>query len=359
MAMTNEIVKFAAGNEAVKNYFEAVTDYELHRFSIDGYDSSVSLSKKNEKLNEAFLSAVEAKAGVTREDAKEAWMAHPAVKWAAMSIVDATINSLLPIVVFPNMNDFVDLRTTAYGDIVHFKVMPRELFTVSLGGHGERTTLRQKNFNGDVIVNPVEHIITVYTDMYSVLAGKEDLGEMVRLAILSIQETMSKDAITALSAGLTAGAYPQNLVVTGAFSKDTLITLAETVEALNYGQRPIIMGTASALAKVLPDSTAGFRGIFEANGGSIDIMKNFYGYDLVRMRQFVNAGTTDLALDPNTLYVISPAADKLIKGVVTNTLSNGNQFYDNADLTSNFTTRKDWGFLFASAARAAKYVIND
>lgn len=43
--------------------------------------------------------------------------------------------------------------------------------------------------------------------------------------------------------------------------------------------------------------------------------------------------------------------------VVSNTLTNSNQFYDNADITQNFTMRKDWDFVFASAAFGGKYKI--
>lgn len=217
--------------------------------------------------------------------------------------------------------------------------------------------MRQKQFKSDVIVTPTEHIVTVYVDMYSVLAGREDIGEFIRKVVIAIETQMSSDAVAALTAGLADGVYPTQLAYTGAFDSTRLITLAETVEAANYGARPVIMGTATALAKVLPDSTAGFRGVFSADGGSVDIMKDFYGFDLVRMRQFVTPGTLNLALDPNTLYIVSPGADKLIKGVITDTLSNSNQFYENADLTQNYTARKDWNFAFVSAAYGGKYQI--
>lgn len=210
-----------------------------------------------------------------------------------------------------------------------------------------------------MIVTPDEHIITVFTDMYSVMAGREDIGEFIRLCILSMETAMSRDAVTALSDGLALGVYPAALSIEGAFDPATLIRLAETVEAANYGARPVIMGTATALAKVLPDSTAGFRGVFDGDGGSVEIMKNFYGFDLIRMRQFLEPGSLNLALDPDTLYIVSPGADKLVKAVVTNTLTNGNEFYSNADITMNYTMRRDWKFQFISAARGGKYIITD
>ena len=42
---------------------------------------------------------------------------------------------------------------------------------------------------------------------------------------------------------------------------------------------------------------------------------------------------------------------------MTTTLSNSNQFYDNADLTTNYTQRVEWGFLFATSAYAGIYTI--
>ena len=44
--------------------------------------------------------------------------------------------------------------------------------------------------------------------------------------------------------------------------------------------------------------------------------------------------------------------------VMTTTLSNSNQFYDNADLTTNFTQRVEWGFMFATSAYTGVYTIN-
>ena len=362
-----ELVKFANGNEDTMKYFDRARDWMCHRFSIDGrkvgdFDTTKSLTEKSDKLNQAFFAEVERMSGVTRNaDNAQAWTMHPSVQWAAMAIRDMTINSLLPITTFPNMDTFVDMQTIGLGDIAKFRVTPRDLFVVSRGANGERTTFRQKNFNGDVIVSPIEHIITVFSDWYTVMAGKEDIGEYLRKCVLSIETAMGEDAVEALNGGLQEGTYPTELSFSGAFDATKLITLAETVEAANYGARPVIMGTATALAKVLPDSTAGFRGVFQADGGSVEIMKNFYGFDLVRMRQFLGSapGSLKLALDPNTLYVISPGADKLIKGAVINTITNSNQHFNAADLTSNTTLRKSWSFDFVSAARAGKYKITD
>lgn len=226
--------------------------------------------------------------------------------------------------------------------------------------HGERTTFRQKNFKGDLIVAPEENIVTVYADMYRVLAGREDLAEIVRLAVISVEEKMTVDALSALTAGLSAGTYPSAFVETGAFKAQTLIELGQRLEAYNYGMKPVIMGTQAALAKVLPDSVAGYRMNVDGSNGSVNVMANFYNFNLYELKQIPTGDANfGVELDNNTLYLVSPGADKVVKGAVSNTLTNSNQFYDNADITQNFTLRKDWKFTFASAAFAGKYVINE
>ena len=193
--------------------------------------------------------------------------------------------------------------------------------------------------------------------MYRVLAGKEDIAEFVRTVVLSIEIEMNKDAVAALNAGLSAATYPAKFKESGAFDPKKLIALGQRVQAYNMMAKPVIIGTAAALSNVLPDSTLGFRGAYDANRGSVRVMKDFYGFDLIEIPQMPTGVNYGLALNDSALYVVSPAMDKMIKGVMSNTLTNSNQFYENADITQNFTMRKDWNFEFVSAAFAGVYTI--
>ena len=276
---------------------------------------------------------------------------------ASFAVVDATVNAILPQVLTPAFGLFTDFRFVSLGDVVKFKIMPNQFFTVSKGSVGERTVHRQKDFAQDIIVAPVEHIVTVYTDMYRVLAGKEDIADFVARVVLAIEQAMYGDALNALMTGLSnlpVGSYNY----TGAFDMKTLVKMAETVQVYNAGVRPIIAGSATALMHVLPDSTLGYRGNYDANGGSIELIKNVYGYDVIKMDNAAAQGG-GLVLPDDKIFVVSPAQDKLVKGVVSNALTNSNQFYDNADLTSDYTTRKMWEFVYASAAKAGVYTVTD
>lgn len=349
MSLSKELVAFAANGGNV-DFYVAFQDYYFNRDKMT--------SEQRDKLDKAFMSEVENMSHYSREGIPEnLWMNNMQVRYTAFSVVEGVINAILPRVLTDAFGLFTDLRFVGVGDIVKFRVMPRQLFTLSVGGKGERTVHRQKDFAEDIIVSPIEHIVTVYTDMYRVLAGKESITDFIPRVILRIEQAMYGDALKALNAAV-AGLPVSDLNVSGAFDMKKLLKMAETVEVQNAGARPVIVGSAIALMKVLPDSTLGYRGTYSADGGAIDLIKNVYGYDVMRLK---NAEGVDgkLVLSDNLIYVISPAQDKLIKGVVSDSMSNGNQFYDNADITSNFTTRKCWEFVVASAAAYGVYNVTD
>lgn len=359
--LSAEIVKFAGGDTSFYTKFQ---DYYFHKSDVENgrklgsYEAGVSLAVKSQQVSEAFFAEVERVSNMRRNAENiDAWESHPSVQWATFAILNATVNAVLPAYMSGTLSPFVDFRTVSYGDIVHFRVKPKTLYTVSKGAHGERTTFRQRKYDGDVTVAPVEHIVTVYADMYRVLAGKEDIAEFVRVVIASIAIEMNKDAVSALNTGLTASTYPAAFKETGAFDAKKLIALGQKVQAYNMMAKPVVIGTAAALSNVLPDSTLGYRGNFAADGGSVKIMRDFYGFDLIEIPQMPTGVNYGLALDDSMLYVVSPAMDKLVKGVLSNTLTNSNQFYDNADLTQNFTMRKSWAFEFVSGAFAGSYKI--
>lgn len=352
--LTKELKLFAEGN---LDFYVAFEEYYACKNDATRVPS-ISIAEMSEKINNGFLAEVERKSNVSRADNKDSWAVNPQVQWASFAIVNEIINSLLPQYITNSLAPFVDMRTVERGDVIKFKIKPRTLYTVSLSGRGERTTFRQKSFSGDLVVAPIEHTITVYADMLSVLAGKEDIADFIRTAILSAEVEMRKDAIEALNTGLSVAAnYPAKFIESGAFSAQTAIQLAQRVQAYNYGAKPVILGTAAALSRVLPDSTAGYRMNVAGANGVATFIKNFYGYDLYEIDQIPTGKDYGMALDDNVLYFVSPSVDKVIKGVLNTTMSNGNQFYDNADLTSNWTMHKAWDFVFASAGYAGKYTI--
>lgn len=359
--ITSEIVAFSNGNT---NFYEKFEDYHNHKSDAEwgkkmgAYDVNVSLSEKKEKLTQAYFAEIERLSGCprTKENA-DSWFANPMVRYANFAVINATVNVVLPAYVTATFAPFIDFRTVGYGDVVNFKIPPKTLYTVSRGTMGERTSFRQRKFAGNVTLAPIEHIITTYVDMVRVLAGKDDLAEAVRAIVISIELEFNKDILNALTAGFTAGQIPAAFVVSGTFDPKAMVQLAERVGAYNAMAKPIIVGTAAALMNVLPSATAGYRMTVDGKAGVVSYVSNFYGYDLYEIPQSASGDNFGLALSDDTLYVISPAADKAVKAVMSTALTNSNDFYDNADISQNFTMRKAWDAQFAAGAYVGQYTI--
>ena len=89
-------------------------------------------------------------------------------------------------------------------------------------------------------------------------------------------------------------------------------------------------------------------------------MKDFYGFGIYELPQ-APTGSADfgMALDDNTLYVVSAAVAKPVVMAMSTTLTNSNQFYDNADISQNFTLRKSYAAEFVGAAYVGEYKITE
>lgn len=234
--------------------------------------------------------------------------------FAQFAIINAAVNVVLPAYVSTTFAPFVDFRTIGYADVLNLKIPPKTLYTVSRGARGERTSFRQKKYAGNVTVAPIEHIVTTYVDMARVLAGKDDLAEAVRAIVISIELDMNAEIISALTSGLSAVSYPAAFVESGAFDAKKLVQLAQRVQAYNGMVKPVIMGTASALMNVLPDSTQGYRMLVDGKEGAVSYIKDFYGFELFELPQAPTGVGYGMALNDNILYIVSPAVSKTIVG---------------------------------------------
>lgn len=155
---------------------------------------------------------------------------------------------------------------------------------------------------------------------------------------------MHKEAYQTLTALVANASFPSALKVTG-YSADDAITLAQTVEAYNNGAKVAFLGTKKAIYQMLPDASKGYRMITDAGAPHINIIRNVFDWDIIELPQVATGIRYGLALDDTKVYVMSTGAEKVIKGVLEGvTLTNANDFYDNADLTSSATMNKRWGF---------------
>ena len=356
MPMMESLVTFAGGNEKALDTYKGMRDYYFHYMSaVEGkkgygdFDASVSLDEKEEKMHKALLAEVERVAGCPRGEMPfEAWSMSPQVKWATFAVVGAMIDAVLPDTIIKSVGIYTDMHTVGFGETLEFEVQPNSIFTVSQSANAQRKGFNKKQFAINETLQAVPYQITVQTQLYKVLSGKENLARFVRKAVVSVETKMNLEAYNTL-AGLVANAsFPAALKVTG-YSADDAITLAQTVEAYNQGAKVSFIGTKKAIYQMLPDASKGYRMITDASAPQINIVRGVFDWDIIELPQVATGVNYGLALDDHKVYVMSTGADKVIKGVIEGvTLANSNDFYDTADLTSSATMTKRFGFAATS-----------
>ena len=354
MPMMESIVTFAGGNENALNTYKGMRDYFFHYMSaVEGksgygdYDNTVSLDEKEQKMHKALLAEVERVSACPRgEMSFEAWSMAPQVKWATFAVVGAMIDAVLPDTVIKSIGIYTEMNTVGFGETLEFEVQPNSLFTVSKSANAQRTAFNKKQFAINATLQAVNHQITVQTQLYKVLSGKENLARFVRKAVLSIETAMHKEAYNTLASLVANGSFPSALKETG-YTADKAITLAQTVEAYNSGAKVAFVGTKKAIYQMLPDASKGYRMITDATAPQINIVRGIFDWDIIEIPQVATGDdkTYGLALADNKVYIISIGAEKPIKGVLEgSTLTNSNDFYDTADLSQNFTMNKRYAF---------------
>lgn len=357
MRLPQNVVTFAKTEDSLKAY-KMFVDYYNHKQNKGIFDNSVSLTDKKEKLDFAVREEIARLSQVSKETMKtlpaEVLASNPMYQWAAFAVVNTMVDAVLPDSIIDSIGLYTDLRVGGYGDSFSFDIDSRDLFVVSKHGNGKRHAELRKQYKGQVNILPENRMISVYTSLYKVLAGVEDLADFARKAAISMEVAMTKDAYTAFNTAMENldNAGDDALRVTG-YTQDALVELCQTVTAYNGGRKAVIVGTQLALQNVLP-SDAGCRYDLQSEYVKIGYIKTAFGYDVMMLPQVANVGSDfTLALDDNNIYVVSPAGDKLIKGALEGaTTSHVERAQDTADLSEVVTMNKRWGFAVATSSIA-------
>lgn len=365
MKFTPSLTLFCQGNEDAIKVYDQMKDYYFHFMSktsnksIGEFDKEVKLEEKEVKMKDSFMSEVERLSGCAYDSSIEIqqYAQNPLVLWATDTVFSYMVDAVIPDTIINSIGIYTEIQDVPYGATGKFVIESNGLYTVSEAGNAQRTALIQKEFSRTMTLNAINHDVSVQVSLYGVLCGIENLAKCVRKAIVAIETAVTLDAYNALNTALGATTVPSQLSVTG-YTREDLLRLLETVTAYNHGQKAMVVGTATALSKIGVDSAMGERVVTNFSDYSIQLIKNFYGYDILQLPQVATGDNYGLALDDDRLYIISPTGDKLIKGVFEGgTMSNTINHVDSANLTSTTTLNKRWAFEFISNATAGLMIL--
>jgi hypothetical protein len=347
------IEAFSAQTDSAK-LFQRFADLIAHYNKKGDYDTSISFSEKDAKVNQLLQEEIAKLAKVDNFSAipPEMWVTNPMYKWATFAVLGSLIDMIIPDTIIDSIGMYTEVRTGGFGDNFSFDIEPNDLFYVTKAGRGKRHAEGQKSFNGQVVVTPVEHDIAAQVNLYRVLSGKESLAAFAMKCVRSMETEMAYDAYSAFNTAM--GAVPstsgKELTYTG-FTKENFIELTDKVAAYNNGAKPVVSGTRAAVSAILPDDT-NYRIQIDSDYVKIGYVPNFFGVDVIVMPQKANwKDKYQTVLDDTKLYVMSPTAGKPIKLCIEgSTLTVADDVYANANLTQQVTMKKMWATGVASAA---------
>jgi len=349
----NNVEMFSAQNGASKLYVR-FADLVAHYNKKEGYDSTVSFSEKEAKVNEMLQEEIAKLANIKNfaDVPAEMWVTNPMYKWATFAVIGAMIDAIIPDTIIDSVGAYSDVRTGGFGDNFSFDVEPNDLFYVTKSGRGKRHAEGQKSFNGQIIVTPVEHDISAQVNLYRVLSGKESLAAFAVKCVRSMETEMAYDVYTAFTTAMNAvpSTASYELQYSG-WSKANFIALTDKITAYNNGAKPIAIGTRTALSNVLPDNT-NYRLMIESDYVKIGYLPNFFGIDLIVLPQKADwKSPYKTVLDDTNLWVMAPSAGKPVKLCIEgSTLAITDDTYANANLTQQVTMKKMWATGVASNA---------
>lgn len=348
MKELNSVKTFA--QESAELY-TAFKDYADHTLAVERdfkgkQFSAKSLDDKEKVINKLFADELAKRSGYKFEGATNNELAgysqNPMVRYFADTISTQLIDMVLPEILNSSVGLIAEIRYIDWGDSAKFDLENNALFNVSKAGYRQKNTLFQKLEDQTVTLAPVMHEVSVITNLFNVLCGRDSIAKYIMKAVKSIEAEMLNEAWSAFTTAVTASTVPSTLKVTN-YGEASAITLAEKVTAWNGGKKAVFAGTPVALKALLP-SNANYRYTLDDTFVKLGYIPTFDNYDVVPMPQVADYASTDygMKLDDKKIYVISPTADKVVKVVVGGTMANTDTGYVNANLAQTGTIGKAW-----------------
>ena len=352
--LQNDIVAFAQVNGIDAKLYDQAKDVFAQKRFIEGdkkaqFSTEKTFAEKEALLDKNIMENIARMSNVSLDELTKnpmMYASHPTVNWATFAIVNSVISAILPEALIDTVGIYSEIKVIGYGDSADFTVKPRDLFVVSKAGRGKRQAELHKQYDGTYTLVPENHEVSTYVNLYRVLAGLESIGDFMMKVARSIETALTYDIYDSFAtamAALPTSPATSALNIAG-YSQDGLVGLAQKVTAWNQGRKAVIVGTQTALSKVLP-ANSNYRYTLDSDYVKIGYMQTAFGYDALCLPQVADYTTPfALRLHDDQIYVISPSSDKLVKVALGgDTISNVNSTFDNANLLQAGTIMKQWG----------------
>jgi hypothetical protein len=327
---------------------------ELGKLGVDLYFNKVQNFSKDEAEN-AFRSAILDLVGATPggNDFVYKWEQN---KFKVFNLISETVTTILPVTIDEELNGFAEVKNANWGDQLIFEVTDPRLFEVGMVSDGNSNIRAQRLDNGKLSLLPQNRAIKVYEEFYRYVSGRIDWAVMVDRVSRSFLNQIKTDIYSKIynsyaNLGATYG-------VTGSFTDDAFVTLAQHIEAGTGGLKPTVFGTKLALSKVFKDQYY-YSGDITGQRNAKGFIPNYLGYDLVEIQQSHTPNTDTFAIDNNFLLFVPAGVNKLVKiGFEGSTIVREAAPTDNADMSIEYTFIQKYDVGVLSAGKYGIYKLS-
>lgn len=231
-------------------------------------------------------------------------------KYRVFSILEEALDITLGFVITTEFDSLAEVRNTATGDTIKFRVTDNSLFRVARIASGTNDIRRQELLTKSFTVDTDVFGVKIYAELEMFVAGLVDFANMIDRVAKSYATDLGNRIYEAVAKSYSA--LNSTYGVTGAYSEDALFDMVQHVEAKS-GRKATVYGTLKALRKVS-------KGLDLSDAMKDKINKSGYigevsGTPLVLLPQAHKVGTDEFMVDDNMLLVI-PDGEKIVKIVV-------------------------------------------
>lgn len=233
-------------------------------------------------------------------------------------------------------NQFVELKNLALGDENRFYVEGlAEAEVVEYSGSHFNIKRRRFQSGAHFELEMKNYGVRVYQYFELVMAGREDFAKFVEKITAAIDKKLAEISQSALTAAITT--LPTEFKFNGSYDEADILKVLQHVQASN-GVKPIIVGTASALAKLQGTVIANGSTNMKDEKNSKGYMTLWNGYECLELNQGHKAGTFEFTMEENRLFALC-GDDKIVKMVLEgeSIVREINDGTTNADSTMDYT----------------------
>lgn len=356
----DHVAKFSKEGDTQGKLVSAIKDYameELNQKAGTKFNviTEYSRAEKAQKIQEIFLSEIERRSKIKLSD-----MDMDVDVYASLDIVNKMAVMLQKIMIDAVQPIFIDATGLAmlaefhyggYDDTFSFEVTDPSLYKVSKIGAREKHTNAQRKEKVNKPINTEFYGLTTISTLPEYLRGEANVADDALRMAMSINRKIYQMVVKKFISA-TASITDTNLIVAG-YTEDGLLEKLRLGSAKN-GSKMLLVADAVPAKVILPDNTQTRVFLQDEYNTTLGYMSIWNTYNVMAFDVVEDEDGTALGLPLKKIYGMPVDGTKLIHVAVGASGSNTDDYFDNNNLSSRSTLRRQIGVALATNKKVVR-----